>query len=287
MPNEKNSAASAISPAVTVARGSSIIVPHSRWSSRTPSARSTSAATGSSSARICSSSGLVATSGIMISTFGSRPSCLTRAAASQIARTCIAYSPGFTIPSRTPRRPSIGLASWSWSTLPRITRASSSGTRSSRSRTSSSPRSSARATPTASSTWFGRNSCSGGSSSRTVTGRPSMARKIPTKSSRCSGSSASYAFCSSCLGLREDHLAHRADPLLAEEHVLGPAQPDALGAAVARVARLVGRVGVRADPQTTAPVGDAHQALEGLPDLLPASLLVAGSRLLELGLLEG
>ena len=35
--------------------------------------------------------------------------------------------------------------------------------------------------------------------------------------------------------LREDHLAHREDALLAEEHVLGPAQADALGAAVARV----------------------------------------------------
>ena len=49
----------------------------------------------------------------MISTFGSPPSLFTLAAASQIARTCIAYSPGFTMPSRTPRRPSIGFISCS------------------------------------------------------------------------------------------------------------------------------------------------------------------------------
>ena len=86
----------------------------------------------------------------------------------------------------------------------------------------------------------GRNSCSGGSSSRTVTGQPAPSRvKMPTKSSRCSGSSASYAVCSSASVSGEDHLAHRAHALLAEEHVLGAAQADALGAAFRALRRLV------------------------------------------------
>ena len=90
MPNEKKSATSAISPAVTAARGTSIIVPHSRCSIRCPASSITFPAAGSSSCRICSSSGLVATSGIMISTFGSPPSALTAVAASRMARTCMA-----------------------------------------------------------------------------------------------------------------------------------------------------------------------------------------------------
>ena len=47
--------------------------------------------------------------------------------------------------------------------------------------------------PNSSST-FGRNSCSGGSSRRIVTGKPAISRKMPTKSPRCSGSSLSRAF---------------------------------------------------------------------------------------------
>ena len=158
----------------------------------------------------------------MISTCGSRPSFFTRAAASQIARTCIAYRPGFTMPSRTPRRPSMGFASCSsftfWST--RFCSATSS------------PRSSPSATSTASSTWFGRNSCSGGSSSRTVTGSPLIARKMPTKSSRWSGSRTSYAACSSASVSAKIICCTASDALRAQEHVLGAAEADALGAAV-------------------------------------------------------
>ena len=128
---------------------------------------------------------------------------------------------------------------------------------------------------TARSTWSGRNSCSGGSSSRTVTGSPSIASKMPTKSSRCSGSSDVVRRLLLLVGLGEDHLPHRGDPLLAQEHVLGPAQADALGAALARVRGLVGRVGVRADPQPPARVGALHEPLERLPDRLLARLRVA------------
>ena len=65
------------------------------------------------SARTSSSSCTVATSGIMISGRGSPPALMRRAAASRIARACIANRPGMTMPSRTPRRPSIGFSSCS------------------------------------------------------------------------------------------------------------------------------------------------------------------------------
>ena len=51
------------------------------------------------------------------------------------------------------------------------------------------------------------------------------------------------------LVLGDDHLAHRADFILAEEHVLGAAQADALGAEGDRRRGLVGLVGVGAHAQ--------------------------------------
>jgi hypothetical protein len=45
---------------------------------------------------------------------------------------------------------------------------------------------------------------------------------------------------------RDDHLAHRGDAVAFEEHVLGAAQPDALGAEGARDAGVARRVGVGA-----------------------------------------
>jgi hypothetical protein len=48
------------------------------------------------------------------------------------------------------------------------------------------------------------------------------------------------------LVVRDDHLAHRVDAIPVEEHVLGAAEPDALGAEAARDARIVRRVGVGA-----------------------------------------
>src|SRR4029450_4469032 len=66
--------------------------------------------------------------GIILSTIGVPPSALTLAAASQMARTCMAYSPGLKMPRRTPRSPSIGLASCRSLTLASISGASSSGT---------------------------------------------------------------------------------------------------------------------------------------------------------------
>ena len=88
------------------------------------------------------------------------------------------------------------------------------------------------------------------------------------------------------VGLREDHLTHGVDAFLAEEHVLGAAQADALRAPGARVRGLVGRVRVGAHSQAPPVIGDRHQAFEGLPDLVLARLGVAGASLLEHRLLQ-
>ena len=68
------------------------------------------------------------------------------------------------------------------------------------------------------------------------------------------------------LGLGEDHLPHGSDPLLAEEHVLGAAEADALGAAVrARSStgracrRSRGRAAAAARPPATINVSNAFQ----------------------------
>ena len=104
------------------------------------------------------------TSGTMISTFGSLPAAIRSLAASATARTCNANRPGVSRPSRTPRSPSIGFDSCSFSTA-------ASSLRSASTLSPVSPRASATATLTASSVRSGRNSCSGGSSRRMFTGK--------------------------------------------------------------------------------------------------------------------
>src|SRR4029450_2629611 len=77
--------------------------------------------------------------------------------------------------------------------------------------------------------------------------------------------------------MAEDHPPLRGPPLLAQEHVLGAAQPDPLGAPLDGVGRLAGGVGVRPDLEPPDLVGPGHEAREGLPDLLLAGLGVAGA----------
>ena len=60
----------------------------------------------------------------------------------------------------------------------------------------------------------------------------------------------------------EDHLAHGGDALLVEEHVLGAAEADALGAEVPRGARVERRVGVGAHAQAPHLVGPPHELAE-------------------------
>ena len=59
-----------------------------------------------------------------------------------------------------------------------------------------------------------------------------------------------------------DHLAHGEDAAFLEEHVLGAAEPDALGAELAGLARLARRVGVGAHAQRPRLVGPAHDGGE-------------------------
>ena len=62
--------------------------------------------------------------------------------------------------------------------------------------------------------------------------------------------------------LREDHLAHLRLAVGGHEHVLGAAQADARGAELARLARILGRVGVRAHAEPAQLVGPLEHALE-------------------------
>ena len=150
VPKEKNSAASAIWPAVSAARGTSIIVPIG----------APVHAVASRSAMTCSASvadRLQLLHGADQRDHDLRPrvaaGACSSAAASAIARTCMANRPGMTRPSRTPRRPSIGFCS--------CIRLHGGQQRAVVVRRPA--RASARATLTASSSRAGRNSCSGGS----------------------------------------------------------------------------------------------------------------------------
>ena len=57
----------------------------------------------------------------------------------------------------------------------------------------------------------------------------------------------------------EDHLAHGDDAVLVEEHMLGAAEPDAVGAEGARLARIGRRVGIGPHPHAAKLIGPAHQ----------------------------
>ncbi len=59
-----------------------------------------------------------------------------------------------------------------------------------------------------------------------------------------------------------DHLAHGDDALAVEEHVLGAAEADALGAEAARVLGIGRRVGIGAHAHRAHLVGPAHQRRE-------------------------
>ena len=94
-----------------------------------------------------------------------------------------------------------------------------------------------------------------------VTGSPSMASKSATKSSRCSGSSASRAD-PRVSAVCEDQALDQ-HPAVAEEHVLGAAQADALRAEPAGPGGVVGGVGVGPHPQPPRGVGVAQDPVDG------------------------
>ena len=62
--------------------------------------------------------------------------------------------------------------------------------------------------------------------------------------------------------LGENHFAHRLDPVAFEEHVLGAAEADSLGAEVSRHFGVFRRVGVGPDAQPLVAIGKFHQGAE-------------------------
>jgi hypothetical protein len=62
----------------------------------------------------------------------------------------------------------------------------------------------------------------------------------------------------------DDHLAHGGDAVALEEHVLGAAEPDALGAEVAGDPRVARRIGVGAHLEAAVLVRPPHQLREAL-----------------------
>jgi hypothetical protein len=178
----------------------------------------------------------------MISGLTLMPSFCTSMAASKIARACMAEISGKRMPRRQPRRPSIGLNSCSSATR-RVT--FSTGTPS---------------LLASSACW----SC--GVRQELVQGRieeadgrgqaverAEDAGEVAPLIGQQLGDGGFAAF----LGVGQDHLAHRVDAVALEEHVLGAAEADALGAERHRVGDLVGLVRVGADLQAAQLVGPA------------------------------
>ena len=60
--------------------------------------------------------------------------------------------------------------------------------------------------------------------------------------------------------LRDDHLPHRGQPIAVEEHVLGPAEADALRAEIAAAVRVGRGVGVDAHAELPDSIGPLHQS---------------------------
>ena len=92
-----------------------------------------------------------------------------------------------------------------------------------------------------------------------VTGSPSIASKMPTKSAFWNGSSLASAALRPASSDARIISRIASDAVLAEEHVLGAAQADALGAELAGLGGVGRGVGVGADLQLAALVGPAHQ----------------------------
>src|SRR5204863_8718538 len=65
----------------------------------------------------------------------------------------------------------------------------------------------------------------------------------------------------------DDHLAHQGDTIALEEHVLRPAQPDALGAEFARPFGIERDIGIRAYAQPASLVRPGHEPAEFFADL--------------------
>ena len=102
-----------------------------------------------------------------------------------------------------------------------------------------------------------------------VTGRPSMASRISSKSAFWAARELVERRRLLALGVGQDHAAHDRQPVLAEEHVLGAAEADALGAELAGVGGVgavvgVGPHGELALADLVGPAEDGRQGAVGL-----------------------
>ena len=100
-----------------------------------------------------------------------------------------------------------------------------------------------------------------------VIGRPSIASKICSKSSCWSDEELVQRRAPAGLVVGHDHPLHLRLAVGGHEHVLGAAQPDALGAEGARAARVLGRVGVGAHAERAQLVAPLKQRVEARVDL--------------------
>ena len=166
MPNEKNSAFSAILSATNAARGISIIVPTRKLTFFFAFLITASAVSRTIGSRK-SNSAFVPTRGIIISGKTFIPFFAMLQAASMIALVCMTQSSGYVTESLHPRWPSIGFISCRLLTRSFIL----AGVCFSLLAISFMPDS-----------LFGKNSCKGGSNSLIVTGNPSISLNIPSKS---------------------------------------------------------------------------------------------------------
>ena len=94
-----------------------------------------------------------------------------------------------------------------------------------------------------------------------VTGRPSIASKMPSKSERWSFSSSAERLLLLDRAVGEDEPLHQREAIT-EEHVLGAAEADALGAEATRHLGVVREVGVGAHPHPPERVGPREDGLE-------------------------
>ena len=100
-----------------------------------------------------------------------------------------------------------------------------------------------------------------------VTGQPTIASNNPSKSLCWSGSSSSSAAATAGLVLGHDHRPHLRLAIGGHEHMLGPAQPDSLGAEAVCAGGVLGGVGVRPHAELAQLVGPAQDGLESGVDV--------------------
>jgi hypothetical protein len=119
---------------------------------------------------------------------------------------------------------------------------------------------------------------------------PSIASKMPTKSRAGRAGACPGRACAPRPRLGQDHLAHRVDAVALEEHVLGAAEADALGAEGDGGLRPARGVGVGADPAAACSSAQLHElgeaeglaGLGGFSSIRPDDLDVGSSPFVDL-----